>query len=75
MIGYCGARMADAMAEFPCASVAHEAFAVEELLRVWPERFARTHGALRPVVERVMREFLTCGLAERGFARAWCSSE
>jgi hypothetical protein len=34
---------------------------LEELLRVWPQRFARTHGPLRPVVERVMREFLTCG--------------
>jgi hypothetical protein len=47
---------------------------LEELLRVWPQRFARTHGPLRPVVERVMRQFLTCGLAERGFARAWCST-
>jgi hypothetical protein len=47
---------------------------LEELLRVGPERFARTHGPLRPVVERVMREFLTCGLAERGFARAGCST-
>jgi hypothetical protein len=47
---------------------------LEELLRVWPQRFARTHGPLRPVVERVLREFLTCGLAERGFARAWCST-
>ena len=47
---------------------------LEELLRVWPRRFARTHGPLRPVVERVLREFLTCGLAERGFARAWCST-
>jgi hypothetical protein len=47
---------------------------LEELLRVWPHRFARTHGPLRPVVERVLREFLACGLAERGFARAWCST-
>jgi hypothetical protein len=45
---------------------------VDELLRVWPERFERTHGPLRPVVERVLREFLTCGLAEHGFARAYC---
>lgn len=47
---------------------------LDEPLRVWPQRFARTHGPLRPVVERVLREFLTCGLAERGFARAWCST-
>jgi Transposase zinc-binding domain/Putative transposase len=46
---------------------------LEELLRVWPERFARQHGPLRPVVERVLREFLKCGLLEHGFARLWCS--
>ncbi len=45
---------------------------IDELLRVWPERFSRTHGPLRPVVTRVLREFLTCGLVEHGFARAWC---
>jgi hypothetical protein len=45
---------------------------LEELLRVWPERFARHHGPLRPVVERVLREFLRCGLLEHGFARLWC---
>jgi hypothetical protein len=47
---------------------------LEELLRVWPTRFARQHGPLRPVVERVLRRFLTCGVASHGFARAWCSS-
>jgi Transposase zinc-binding domain/Putative transposase len=40
---------------------------------VWPQRFARTHGPLRPVVERVLREFLKCGLLEHGFARLWCA--
>jgi hypothetical protein len=39
------------------------------LLRVWPTRFQRQHGPLRPVVERVLREFLKCGLLEHGFAR------
>ena len=39
---------------------------LEELLRVWPERFEREHGPLRPVVERSLREFLTCGLPEHG---------
>ena len=34
---------------------------LEELLRVWSERFARVHGPLRPVVERVLRGFLECG--------------
>jgi hypothetical protein len=47
---------------------------VDELLRVWPERFERTHGPLRPVVERVLREFLTCGRPEHGFARASCDA-
>ena len=45
---------------------------LEELLRAWPERFARTHGPLRPVVERVLRAFLTCGIVSHGFARLWC---
>jgi hypothetical protein len=45
---------------------------LEELLRVWPERLARQHGPLRPVVERVLREFLKCGLLQHGFARLWC---
>jgi hypothetical protein len=45
---------------------------LEELLRLWPVRFARSHGSLRPVVERVLREFLKCGLLEHGFARLWC---
>jgi hypothetical protein len=46
---------------------------LEGLLRVWPARFVRQHGPLRPVVERVLREFLKCGLLEHGFARLWCS--
>jgi hypothetical protein len=45
---------------------------LEELLRVWSCRVARRHGPLRPVVERVLREFLHCGLLEHGFARVWC---
>ena len=39
---------------------------------MWPERFARQHGPLRSVVERVLREFLRCELVEHGFARLWC---
>jgi hypothetical protein len=45
---------------------------LEELLRVWPERFAKAHGPLRHRVERVLRGFLTCGIVSRGFARLWC---
>jgi hypothetical protein len=35
---------------------------LEDLLRVWPRRLVRQHGPLRPVGERVLREFLKCGL-------------
>jgi hypothetical protein len=47
---------------------------LEEFLRVYPERFAKTHGPLCPVVERVLRSFMRCGLVEHGFARLWCPS-
>jgi hypothetical protein len=46
---------------------------LEELLRLWPSRFTRPHGPLRPVVKRVLREFLRCGLLEHAFARLWCA--
>jgi hypothetical protein len=44
---------------------------LEEFLRVYPQRFAKPHGPLRPAVERVLRRVLTCGLVEHGFARLW----
>ena len=47
---------------------------LEEFLRVYPERFAKAHGPLRPVVERVLRAFMRCGLVEHGFARLWCGT-
>ena len=47
---------------------------IEEFLRVYPERFAKAHGPLRSVVERVLRGFLTCGLVEHAFARLWCGT-
>jgi len=47
---------------------------LEEFLRVYPERFAKQHGPLRPVVERVLGGFLTCGLVEHGFAPLWCGT-
>jgi len=46
---------------------------LEELLRVWPTHFVRQHGSLRPVVERVLREFLKCGLLEHGNPHITCS--
>jgi hypothetical protein len=47
---------------------------IEEFLRVHPERFAKEHGPLRPVVERVLREFIRCGIPEHGFGRADCDA-
>ena len=44
-----------------------------ELLRGWPARFVRQRGPLRPVVERVLREFLKCGL-ECGCSASACST-
>jgi hypothetical protein len=46
---------------------------LEELLRAWPVRFARQHGPLRPVVERVLRGFMRCGLVEHGLSQALVS--
>jgi hypothetical protein len=43
---------------------------LEELLRLWASRLVRSHGPLRPLVERVLREFLRCGLLEHGWVRA-----
>jgi hypothetical protein len=42
---------------------------LEEFLRVYPERFARRHGPLRAGVERVLRDFMRCGLVEHGRRR------
>jgi len=47
---------------------------IEAFLRVYPEPFAKEHGPLRPVVERVLRGFIACGDPAHGFARAWCSA-
>ena len=47
---------------------------LEEFLRAYGERFAKAHGPLRSVVERVLLGFLRCGLVEHGFARLWCGT-
>jgi hypothetical protein len=41
---------------------------IEEFLHVLPERFAKEHGPLRPVVERVLRGFIECGDVAPGHA-------
>ena len=47
---------------------------VDEFLRVYDERFAKEHGPLRPVVERVLRGFIRCGIPRHGFARVLCDT-
>jgi hypothetical protein len=44
----------------------------EQLERVWDERYDREHGFWRPVVRRVVEQFLDCGDLRCGFARLWC---
>ena len=41
---------------------------------MYDERFAREHGPLRPVVERVLRGFIRCGIPSHGFARVLCDT-
>jgi hypothetical protein len=41
---------------------------------VYPGCFAKDHGPLYPVVERVLRGFLAFGVVEHGFARLWCAT-
>ena len=38
----------------------------------YPERYAKTWGPFRRVVDRTVRSFLRCGLPEHGFARVRC---
>jgi hypothetical protein len=44
----------------------------DELERVWDERYERKYGFRRPVVRRVVEQFLDCGDLRCGFARLWC---
>jgi len=48
---------------------------VDEFLRVYDERFVKEHGPLRPVVERVLRGFIRCGIPRHGFARVLCDKK
>jgi len=44
----------------------------DTLERVWEERYEREYGFWRPVVRRVVEQFLDCGDLRCGFARLWC---
>ncbi len=43
-----------------------------EFLRVYPEKFAKEYGDLRPEVEKSFYNFLKCGCSEDGFAKYEC---
>ncbi|MBD3162217.1 MAG: hypothetical protein GF328_08930, partial [Candidatus Latescibacteria bacterium] len=44
----------------------------EDYARSHEERFEPRHGPLRPVVQRVVEEYLDCGRLHGGFARIRC---
>ena len=44
----------------------------EQFALVHEERFEASDGPLRPVVRKVVNQFLSCGLLENGFARVRC---
>ena len=46
----------------------------EDFVRSYPERFEHRHGQLRPVVRRVVEQYLECGRLHGGFARLRCPS-
>ena len=45
---------------------------VEEFLEVYPQRFERKYGGLRPEVVRTLENYLRCGILSYGFARVKC---
>jgi len=46
--------------------------ALEDLLRVWDERFAKDHGPLHPRVRDLLDAFVRCGDLHFGFVRIRC---
>jgi len=47
----------------------------DEFERVYPERYEKTYGYWRPVIEDVIAKFLTCGDLREGFARVRCGTK
>ncbi len=45
---------------------------IEELFRVYDERFARTYGSLHPRVRDLMEAYVRCGDPHFGFLRLRC---
>ena len=48
--------------------------ALEELLRVYDERFRSTYGPLHPRVKELLERFTRCGDLHFGFVRLRCSN-
>jgi hypothetical protein len=46
--------------------------AMEEMLRVWDDRFRDTYGPLHPRVKHLLEAFIRCGDLHFGFARVRC---
>jgi len=45
---------------------------LEEMLRVYDEKYSSTYGPLHSRVKQLFKEFLKCGDAHFGFIRLWC---
>ena len=61
-------------ARHPERTVLHRALAhhLERFLLFYEERFERTHGHLRPCVQRAAHRYLDCGIFAQGAARVHC---
>ena len=46
--------------------------AMEEMLRVWDDRFRDSYGPLHPRVKHLLEAFVRCGDLHFGFARVRC---
>ena len=48
---------------------------LDDLVRVWDERFAKDHGPLHPRVKDLLERFCRCGDPQFGFLRLRCANE
>lgn len=48
---------------------------LEELVRVWDQRFSAEHGPLHPRVRDLLERFVRCGDPHYGFLRLRCVNE
>ncbi len=43
-----------------------------DFIQVYPEKYEKKYGFLKPVVEDVVNKYLDCGDLTKGFARIYC---